>query len=290
MAKRKKKRGARSKVNPFARVTVPSRAHRKVWAPDTPFARVAAPPTHSPPDIVFGSSLGPVPGAIDWDQIDEMTRNSVFDELVRIDVDPALAAELARINPEGWYVVVATVRGGSGSAGASDGERRGIDATNRAVFVGRGVRLWGRFLHLCDPDGGGSELVDLEVYELNVPAGDSGEKDSFPLWSGQTVTTVDGEVIEGAGERVLWEQRQAEVRARKRGRKKKSGGGMTASERRAEKKRSRERDRRKQKTKAKRRKLEDARDFTAVAAIQRRRETGLRSATRKRKPGKGRTR
>ncbi len=237
---------------------------------------------------VAPSPLGAVP-QVDWDAADEMARNDVFAELLRLDVDPSLAAELARIDPNAWYVVIATVRGGSGSYGVTGGERKGHEITNRVVLVGRGSRLWGRFLHLCDPDGGGSVLVDVEVHEMAI--GQNVEEEIFPLWSGQRVTTLAGVGIEGAGEHVLWKlAHDAEVEPRKRGPRRKSGGGMNADERRAEKKRQRERTRRAEKTKARRFALEDSNNPVAAARLRKKRDASVKAHTRKPKPGKGRTR
>lgn len=259
MASRKKKRGASKGRKRPARKTsraaspsifkraVAAPSHRKQQAPGTPFARVApgAPPGgFTPPQNWRGwgaqraSVLGDVP-QIDFDALDELARSDVFSELLRIEVDPAVAAELARVDPNAWYVVVATVQGGSASAGAPD-ERRATDVGTRAVFVGRGVRLWSRFLHTCDPNGGGSVLLDVEIHE--VPTGS--REESYPLWSGQFVRTLDGQEIEGAGDPAKWERSEYNLGARKRGRPKRGGGGMTADEKRKHNKRVKARERR----------------------------------------------
>lgn len=221
--------------------------------------------------------------------IDALALESVFDELVRLDVDPWIAQELANIDPRGTYVVVLIVRGGSGRAGHAGPSETYKAATvdeNRVVLVGRGARLWGRFLHLADPDGGDSDIVDVEVFE--APPGEKDE--AFPLWSGQTVTVSDGRVIEGSGQRALWEAYRAEKAKREGGgRPKKSGGGMNAEERRKYKHAERERKRRARKTSTRARALE-ATDPVAARKIRKRSERARKGRAKKIKPGKGRTR
>jgi hypothetical protein len=271
---------------------------------DGPFTRLVGPPTHAPegtaPDWrawgrrrggrTFGgggTTLGPVPIVPSQEQRDELAAMDVFHELTRLDVDPFVAQEIAEIDRDRWYAVVVTVKGGSGSAGAQASERKGGYATNRVVLVGTGVRLWGRFMHLADPDGGGSEVLDVEVHELQTQYGD--RPDAFPLWSEQTVTVKGGALLEGAGRQALWMEWHAEHGTKKRGRKKKSGGSMNATERRKYKAAERARKARAKKTQTRRRALEDAGDAVAGRRLTKRRLAGLKGRTTT-KPGKGRTR
>lgn len=297
--KKSKGKGRKRAVKPsrsiFARASRPAPTMaRKQWGEGV-FTRVDAPHRRLPEGVEpdwsslakrrRGSVLGAVPPPLSQDERDDVARQDVFDELLRLDVDPSVARELANVDPKGWYAVVATVKGGSGRAGKDANVAKSYDDQNRVVLVGQGERLWSRFLNLCDPDGGGSELVDVEVHEMARP----GDKDdAFPLWSGQTVTAASGESIEGSGNRRAWElSREPE---KKRGRPKKAGGGMTAEERRAEKKRERERKRRKRKSSERVKALASAGKLGAANKLQQRRNRGVKSHPRKRKPGKGRTR
>lgn len=146
-----------------------------------------------------GSPLGKVP-ELDADEFAEMRAQNVMDHLLRLDVDPSIAAELSSIDPRRTYVVRVTVKGGSGREGKS--ERKGAADQNTVILVGSGQKLWGNFQHLADPDGGGSELLDIEI--LNPAVQGKGEQ-SFPLWGGESIALEGGGTVWGTGERARWE-------------------------------------------------------------------------------------
>jgi hypothetical protein len=279
----KKRKPPRKKPAPsssiFARVRLAPT--RKVLAPGSPFARVAPPPTHFPEGMTprwgrfsdESSPLGEVPHVSAREEADIQVQNN-FDDFIRLDVDPTIAAELSNLRADQTYVVIAKVRGGSGRAG-KDG-RKGREDENTVIQVGSGRKLWGIFAHLADPGAGGSELLDVEV--LDAPP--AKKDDAFPLWSGDSITLDDGRTIEGTGQRLLWELERAKDAKRGKPRKK-SGGRMTAEQRRKAKTADRSREKRAKKTAKRIRELMKT-DPTAAIRLRKKSERARNKPKRKR--------
>lgn len=235
-AKRKKRKPAkatpraRRKVNVFARAPIaapPRKTMGEGWA-----ARVVAPPSHYPrPE----DALGPVPlvGPAD---VEDVRAQSVLDELLRGAIDPSDAAEVAAMDPDGSYVMVLIVRGGSGR---EQQREKGLAVDERRiVYVGRGRRLQYLAMYHASEDG---EVVAVEIKRA---ARDWQVGKAFPVWSDGVVELEGGGVIKGSGSRALYEASRPDRERPKGGRRKKAGGGLTAAENKRRKARKREADRR----------------------------------------------
>lgn len=236
-----------SKIGPVmkrAKRAAPTRRHEGAGV----FSRVvpAAPsnvPEDLPPSIKWSgfrghvsSPLGAVPTST-FDRLRERQAENLRRQLETLDLDPAVAAEVASIDPDGSYVMVATVRGYNGNTRSKD-----------LTFAGRGRALWERVAWLAGSD----EVEIVEIYFVELQAFGDGYQGSYALWKRDAVITADGLRFEGIGDFTYWRRKRDE---RVGGRPKKRRGRLSYEEGTRAAKAQRQADRRARATKAKIREL-----------------------------------
>lgn len=160
---------------------------------------------------------------------DASRRGVVFRTLVRRGVPSHVAQEIVDMDPGTHYYL--EIWGIAGSEIEAVEEEIPV---KQAVFVGDAERLWQLSMGYASK----ADIQHVEIKELERWI-DSTSGDPYrPLFSQDSVTTIDGVRIKGHGNSAEWNAN------RKRGPRKKAGGGLSADEARDQRKKRKARIRR----------------------------------------------